>query len=402
MKILFVNPIGAIGGAEKVLLTIFAALLNTQPNLQLYLIVGTDGALIKESEKLGVQVTLLKLPEEFNQLGDSAFKSSNKGSSKAVSALMLLLQLIKVLPSINKYFQEFHQLIHKINPDLIHSNGIKTHLLTAFAGVKDTPVIWHIHDFYGSRPLMAKLLKWISFRATLGIAISQAVAQDAKITLPRLPIEVIYNAVDINYFSPAVPTTPCSNFILKVGLVATFARWKGQDIFLEAAHQIVKAHPNLSVRFCIVGGAIYKTRGSQFSEPELKNKASDLGITERIDFIGFQQDIVKIYRWLDIIVHASTQPEPFGLAIVEAMACGKPVVVSQAGGAAELFTHNYDAVGVPPREPTALAAAILDLLENSQKRQFISKNARHTVTEHFNHERLGQQILAIYSALKQD
>jgi len=396
MKIVFVNPIGAIGGAEKVLLTIFAALLTTQPKIQIHLIVGTDGPLIEQSQKLGVQVTVLKLPEEFNQLGDSAFK----GSSKGISGLILLLQLIKILPSLGKYFHEFHQLLHKINPDLIHSNGIKTHLLTAFAGVKSKPVIWHIHDFYGSRPLMAKILKLMSFRATQGIAISQAVAQDAKATLPDLPIEVIYNAVDINYFSPSVPTSSSSSLPLRIGLVATFARWKGQDIFLEAADQIVKAHPDLNIRFCIVGGAIYKTRGSQFSETELKNKASYLGIADRVDFLGFQQDIANIYRCLDIVVHASTQPEPFGLAIVEAMACGRPVIVSQAGGAAELFTHNYDAVGVPPGEPMALAAAILDLLENSQKRQIISEKARHSVTERFSHERLGQQFLAIYKTIQ--
>ena len=99
--------------------------------------------------------------------------------------------------------------------------------------------------------------------------------------------------------------------------------------------------------------------------------------------MGFQQSIVEIYRWLDIVVHASTQPEPFGLAIVEAMACGKPVIVSQAGGAAELFTHNYDAVGVPLGEPAALASAIEYLLDNPNQRQSLSENARLTVTQRF-------------------
>ncbi|BAZ32282.1 group 1 glycosyl transferase [Cylindrospermum sp. NIES-4074] len=390
MKIVFVNPVGAIGGAERVLLTILAALLTAQPNIQLHLIVGTDGPLIEQAEKLGVQVKVLKLPEELNQLGDSAFK----GNNKAIAGLILLLRIVKILPSIGKYLQEFKRSLRELKPDLIHSNGIKTHLLVALAGIKGIPVVWHIHDFYGSRPLMALALKWMSDRATIGIAISQAVAQDARTTLPRLPVEVIYNAVDINYFSPALSTLPSSPF--RVGLVATFARWKGHDIFLEAAARIVRSHPDLNIRFCIVGGAIYQTRGSQFSEQELRNKASHLGIAEKVDFLGFQQDIVAIYRSLDIVVHASTQPEPFGLAIVEAMACGRPVIVSQAGGAAELFTHNYDAVGVPPGEPIALATAILDLLNNFEKRQIISEKARYTVTERFSHERLGQQIFAVY------
>ncbi|MBD2626914.1 glycosyltransferase family 4 protein [Trichormus variabilis] len=391
MKIVFVNPVGAIGGGERVLLTIFAALLNTKPDIQLHLIVGTDGLLIDQAEKLGVQVKLLKLPAELNQLGDSAFK----GSNKAIAGLILLLRLIKILPSIGEYLREFKRSLCELKPDLIHSNGIKTHLLTALAGVKGIPVVWHIHDFYGSRPFMAKILnlKRVSYGVKQGIAISQAVAQDAQATIPSLPIEVIYNAVDVNYFSP---TSPTSHLTLRVGLVATFARWKGHDIFLEAASEIIKNHPHLNVRFCIVGGAIYKTRGSQFSEQELKDKAADLDIVDKVDFLGFQENIAEIYRSLDIVVHASTQPEPFGLAIVEAMACGKPVIVSQAGGAAELFTHNYDAVGVPPGETIALATAILDLLNNPEKRQIISENARHTITERFSHERLGEQLMKVY------
>ncbi len=392
MKIVFINPVGVIGGGERVLLSMMAALLITQPNIQLFLIVGTDGPLIEQAEKLGVQVKLHQLPEALNQLGDSGFKSSNP----ALARLILLARIIRILPSIGQYLREFQRSLRQLQPDLIHSNGIKTHLLTALTKIKDTPIIWHIHDFYGSRPLIGKVLKQFSYRAKLGIAISHAVAKDAKTTLPKLPIETIYNAIDINYFTPlsSPPHTP-----LRVGLVATFARWKGHDIFLEAASEIIKNHPHLNVRFSIVGGAIYQTRGSQFSQQELQEKAADLEIADKVDFLGFQQDIAQVYRNLDIVIHASTQPEPFGLAIVEAMACGKPVIVSQAGGAAELFTHNYDAIGVPPREPMALASAILDLLNNPEKRQLIAENARKTAVNNFSHQRLGKQIITIYNQL---
>ena len=350
MKIVFVNPVGAIGGAERLLLTMFATMQTAQPNLQLHLIVGTDGPLIESAQNLGVQVKVLKLPDQVNQLGDSALK----GNSKVIAVLKLLFKLGILLPYAWQYLGEFRRVLCELNPDLIHSNGIKANLLTALAGVRGVPVIWHIHDFYSSRPLMAQALRWASSRATGAIAISEAVAQDARTTLPHLPIEIVYNAVDVNYFSPSPPSRPSASLPLQVGLVATFARWKGHDIFLSAAGRIVRSRPELNVRFCIVGGPIYKTQGSQFSQQELRNSASRLGIEDNVDFLGFQQNIVEIYRWLDIVVHASTQPEPFGLAIVEAMACGKPVIVSQAGGAAELFTHNYDAVGVPPETLLAM------------------------------------------------
>ena len=453
MTLVFVNPVGVIGGAERALLTILAALRTTEPTLELHLIVGTDGPLIEMAQELGVQVKVLKLPDQLNQLGDSGLFQSLKGmpgstkfpnhienktkiTNLSMGRLTLLFRVVKVLPSVAQYLCEFRQAIRKINPNLIHSNGIKTHLLTALAGSMDVPVVWHIHDFYGSRPLMARALRWLSKGATIGIAISEAVAQDARATLPRLPIEVIYNSVDVNYFSPGLAVgadladlpvgkqiseknapLPRLNTLekltspvepIRVGLVATFARWKGHDIFLEAAAQVIRVReaaslrehrPDLNVRFYIVGGAIYKTKGSQFSEEELREVVSVLQIEDNVDFIGFQQNIAEVYRWLDIVVHASTQPEPFGLAIVEAMACGKPVIVSQAGGAAELFTHNYDAVGVPPGDRAALASAIEHLIDNPHQRKCLSENARSTVLKRFRPDRLGEQILAAYKRL---
>ena len=400
--IVFVNPVGAIGGAERVLLTLFAALRNTQPNIQLHLIVGTDGLLVASAQELGVQVRILKLPDQVLQLGDSALK----GNNQLRAGLMLLVRIAIALPAFMQYVVKFQKTIGEINPDLIHTNGIKSHLLTRLLGLKRVPVVWHIHDFYSSRPLMARVLRWASDRATGGIAISEAVAQDAIVTLPRLPIEVIYNALDVNHFSPGFSnlnrlnspfnklTSPVDT--IRVGLVATFARWKGHDIFLKAADQVIRDRPELNVHFYIVGGAIYQTQGSQFSESELRELAAVLQIEDNVDFIGFQQNIVDVYRWLDIVVHASTQPEPFGLAIIEAMACGKPVIVSQAGGAAELFTHNYDAVSFQPNSPTALASRIQHLIDNPCLCKRLSENARNTVLKRFSHDRLGEQILTVY------
>ncbi|MFM7437071.1 MAG: glycosyltransferase family 4 protein [Snowella sp.] len=393
MKIVFVNPVGAVGGAERAMLTFMKALLEQQKcPIELHLIVGTEGPLIGQAQRLGVAVTTLQLPEKFNQLGDSAFKKRNL----LEAILLLLLRSLKTLPSLIDYGKEFKQALENIQPDLIHSNGIKTHLLTIFAKPKTVPLIWHIHDFYGSRPLMAKVLKWSSHRAQLGIAISQAVAKDARVTLPSLPTEVVYNAVDIDYFSPEVLPTHSP---LRIGLVATFARWKGQDIFLKAIAELRKSYPSLNGVFYIIGGPIYKTQGSQFSQQELEEQASHLGISDKVNFLGFQQNIVEIYHWLDIVVHASTQPEPFGLAIVEAMACGKAVIVSQAGCASELFTQNEDAISVPPGDSIALANAIADLVNKPEKRQYLSEKARQTAVQRFNHQRLGQQLIDIYQAV---
>ena len=97
-------------------------------------------------------------------------------------------------------------------------------------------------------------------------------------------------------------------------------------------------------------------------------------------------------------VHTSTRPEPFGLTIVEAMSCGKPVIVSAAGGALELFTPEHDGLGHEPGDATGLAAAIERLAADESLRTRLGQNARRTAVERFSLERYGQEIAAIYAA----
>src|SRR5262249_13494143 len=119
----------------------------------------------------------------------------------------------------------------------------------------------------------------------------------------------------------------------------------------------------------------------------------------RVGLVGFQDDPAPIYRSLDVVVHASTRPEPFGLTIAEAMACGRAVVVAQAGGAARLFEQDPDAVGGPPGDAAALAQALEGLIADSPRRARLGENARRTAVARFSRARLGHQLLAVYERL---
>ena len=296
-----------------------------------------------------------------------------------------------------RYWWQLRQTVAEIDADTIHSNGLKTHLLVASLGTTK-PVIWHLRDFIGNRLAIGKLLSLFTKKVTVAIAISQAIADDWHKVFPNLPIEVIYNAIDINKYYPQEIDPPSQ--YLNVGLVATYAIWKGHDIFIQAIGHIAKQYPQLksTVKFYIIGGAIYETDKSQYSRSTLQQLARDLDVEDWLVFIDFQRDIVSSYNMLDIIVHASTKPEPFGRTIVEAMACEKAVIVANAGGAAELFTHKKDAIGVPPGDPVALADAIRGLIDDpSSQRVAMGKAGRRTVLERFNLDRLGAELLLIYS-----
>ncbi len=399
MIVVFVNPVGALGGAERMLLAMMSALRREDQNIEIHLIAGGEGSLIESAQKLGVKVRVLPIPPQVNKLGDSGIKGN-----KIWGSLKLLFALLWAYGAINKYLKRFRAAINEIEPDIIHCNGIKSHILVAMANTR-VPTIWHIQDFYSTRPFIAKILRRFSRRAEIGIACSEAAGEDARQVLPKLNVKVIYNAVDTATFSPrpynpqALPGINLSTKSIKIGLAATFARWKGHDVFLEAAAIIAHERPNLDVRFYIIGAPIYSTSGSQYSLPELQKLASNLGVAEKVEFLGFQANMADIYLWLDIVVHASTEPEPFGYTIAEAMACGRPVIVSRAGGAAELFLNDVEAVAFNPGDAMGLAATIQYLIYNSEQCQSLGENARKKVVRAFSQEHLGSQLILIYKLL---
>ncbi len=394
---------GELGGAERSLLDLMASLRDNVPGTELGLVVGSDGPLGAAVRAMGLRsVLLLPPPRTLLELGDSALKYSGR----LRAALRMAARAAPAVPAALRYVGRLRRAIAARRPDVVHSNDNKAHLLTALAASGLAPVVWHLRDFLGSRPLIGRGLARASGRAAGAIAISESVARDARAALPGLPVVVVHNGVDVTSFSPGpgdgrwldqvggLPEAAAGT--IRVGLVATYARWKGHDLFLRAAAQVLEALPAAPVRFFVVGGAIYRTRGSQVSEPDLRAEAERLGITPHVGFTGFQPDTPAIYRSLDVVVHASTEPEPFGRTIVEAMACGRPVVAARGGGAVELFTEGADALGFPPGDAAALARAIRSLVEAPELRARLAARGRLTATGRFSRDRLGPEVAAAY------
>ena len=221
------------------------------------------------------------------------------------------------------------------------------HLLGLWARPRNTPLIWHVHDYVSSRPLMAQMIKRYAKNCSAIITNSYSVADDVrKLCKTDVPIHPIYNAIDLEYFCPTgkqldldalAGLHPAPSDTIRVALLSTMARWKGQEVFLRALSMLPASLP---IRGYIIGGALYQTDGSQYSIDELYQVALHFGLKDKVGFTGFIDDSASALRACDIVVHASTQPEPFGLVIVEAMACGRPVIVSRAGGAAELVEEG--------------------------------------------------------------
>jgi glycosyltransferase involved in cell wall biosynthesis len=398
MTVLFLDPVGTLGGAERSLLDLIASLRDAQPTLAIGLIVGSDGELAREAERLAVRVRVLPLPARLARTGDHALGG-------ALSIARQAPALVAASGELATYGLALRREMRAFAPRIVHSNGIKTHLLSALLPLRDVPVVWHVRDFIGQRAVMAHVLRAVAWRPSALLAISRSVADDIARALGRDDATVVYNGIDTSRFTAEgervdldrlAKLTPAPRSAVKVGIIATYARWKGQPLFLDAAARVVASAGRDAARFYVIGGRTYSTEDSQLSEAELEGQIARLGLEAIAGLVPFQAAPERAYRALDVVVHASTRPEPFGRTIAEAMACAKAVVAAREGGAAELVTDGVDSLAVKPRDAGELAVAILALVSDPARRERLGREARATATRRFARGRLGPEVLAAY------
>lgn len=402
MKVVYLNPSGQMGGAERMLLDVLASLRKEEPEWSLHLIASDEGPLVRQAEALGVSTTVVPFPPTLARLGDAG---AGVSAGKQVSRLALCFRLLWAAPATLSYVKRLRRVVRELDADVLHTNGFKMHLLGVWAAPERVPVIWHIHDYVSLRPLMARLLRRYSRRCAIAIANSESVAADLKkVCGARLRIETVYNGIDVEQFSPEGPKldldalagfAPAPPDTVRIGILATLARWKGHQTFL---HALALVPSTLPFRAYVMSGALYQTNGSQYSLEELKHLAARLGLANRVGFTGFLAEPARAMRALDIVVHASTQPEPFGLVIAEGMACGRAVIVSEAGGAAELFETEINALGHPPGDAARLAERITLLATDKSLRARLGAAGRATAERRFNRTRLATELRPIYRA----
>jgi glycosyltransferase involved in cell wall biosynthesis len=403
MRVMYLNPTGQMGGAESSLVDILASLRHAEPSWPLHLLAASDGPLISRARSLGVTAEVLPFPSAIARLGEHGAAASGGRAGHVRFAAQIALASAAAL----RYRAALARAIDAFDPAIVHTNGLKMHVLGAW-GIHSggrPGLVWHLHDYLGTRRMTTRLLRWHDGPATI-VTNSASVADDATRALANgTRVVTVRNGVDLDRFSmtgaranldamSGLPQAPANT--IRVGLVATLARWKGHATFLQA---IARLPAHLPVRAYIVGDAVYPTEGSQYSLDELRQLAHTLGVADRVGFTGFVHTPEATFRALHIVVHASTAPEPFGLVIAEAMACGRPVIVSNAGGAAEIVTPGVDALVHAPGDAHDLAAQIAALAGNPDLRARIGRAARVTAERSFDRARLATELIPIYQSI---
>lgn len=399
MRICWISVSDRLGGSEVALVEMVRGLRAARPSWALHAILPGDGPLGARLEAAGASTEVVALPGALARVGESAAMRRRWSIGARVALGSQLARAAVVLPL---YERRLGSALARFAPDVLHTNGFKAHVLGARLGGRSA-LVWHLHEYVSRRRLTRALLRRYAGRCRALVANSSSVASDAmEVFVAPPPVTVLHNAVDLQVFAPEGPVLDLDRLAglapdaraVRVGLVATFGRWKGQDVFIDALRRVVASSP-VPVRGYIVGDSLYDTAGSQFTRAELQSLIVSAGLAGRVGLAGFL-DAAPAMRSLDVVVHASREPEPFGLAIAEAMACGRAVVTTAHGGAAELVSPGADALVAEPGDAGALAEALLRLAIDPALRTELGARARSAALERFAPARMASRLASLY------
>lgn len=203
---------------------------------------------------------------------------------------------------------------------------------------------------------------------------------------------IIPNGIDIEHFSLDSPERKeFTDSKINILFVGRLERRKGLGHLLNACARVKKTFPNF--RLIVVGpGMVLRYRYEKLVE--------DMGLTNNVVFTGFvpTAELPSYYRTADIFCAPATGGESFGIVLLEAMACGKPVVATNIAGYASLLAHGEEGLLVPPRDEKSLAHALLSLLDNKSLRQQMGAKGR-IKAEKYSWANVARQVMDYYTTL---
>jgi len=362
MKVLYLSNSAKIGGANRSLLTLWDGVrpLGVEP----VAVCPEDGPMVRETRKAGVACHLIptyqpSLREPF------ATKRSNR---------------------------RWLDLIREVDPVLIKANDPSTARTIGTAARRSSvPLICHIHF-----TLNKKFIDW-AWRYVAkpdlfifnSIALRDETLPDLQRVCPTTPVEVVYNAVDVDKFTPRPTHANHDDRPHRIGIIANLIPVKGHKDFLRMGE--VLRNRGINAEYIIVGEDIHQTGYGS----ELKRFAEELGINQSTKFIGFIDDVREVLHQLDILVVAS-HVEPFGICAIEAMASHVPVVATRVGGLTEVVEHEKTGILVDPASPEQMAKSVEQLLLDTARRQQMGEAGRTRVLKLFTQQAYASRMLEIY------
>ena len=312
---------------------------------------------------------------------------------------------VSVLPALLR----LRAIIARNGFDVVHTHGPKAMLLgnlaARWAGVPI--IVTTLHELSSARPTRTRLYRLydvveetLSRRcAECCVAYSDSVREDAlRRGVPAAKLRRIYNGVDTQKFCKIRDAhriregkrrlgLKCDDVV--IGAVGRLIPVKGHGYLISALRRIRERVP--SARVVIAGDGPLRQELARLAERE--------GVAASVTFAGDRGDTPLVYNCFDLLVYPSVVGA-FGLVLLEAMACGLPVIASQLNGTTELLTHDETGILVPPGDCQALAGAVVSLLLDQERRERLAAAGHQHVIAHFSARTFARQYLDLYRSLR--
>jgi glycosyltransferase involved in cell wall biosynthesis len=335
--ILYVQPVAERGGSDHALLRMIRSL--PRPEVEAHVVMPGRSPMAEEFEAAGARLHVVPMR-----------RITTSGGLGYWVAYALLWPVAVVRLAL---------LARRVRADLVHTNSLHSWYGWATALLTRRPHVWHAREIVVQSRLALRVERFLTRRfASVVVAMSEAIAEQ----LDRRNVEVLWDTVDADEWSPANagrfrPTLGLTRDVPLVGWAGRIDTWKGLDVLLDAWPLVRERNPHAEL---VVAGPV--VAGKERYAEMLRRQAAEL---DGVHWLGARSDVADLMADLDVFVLPSTEPEPFGLVLIEALASGARAVATRPGGPVEIAQRAEPGAVtlVPARDAAALADAIADTLD---------------------------------------
>lgn len=361
------------GGAERVQEMILK--LINQDLFKPYCVSLMEGAFVREARRKGLPIKVIPMRSKLD--------------------LGVALRVAK--------FIEQHEIA------LVHTHTVRTNLVGRLAArIARVPVVTHVHSlplYETTNPLKNRFnhlvdrltRRWSARYICVSSSLRSRLLSEG---VPAERVEVIHNGVELDRFC-SDPHTDRIKARSELGLnsrtkliamIALFRPLKGTETLIEALARVIPECPDV---YCLLVGGFER----EAYRGRVMGLSRRLGLEDRVIFLGFRGDVSPILAATDLVVHPSLFGEGLPLAILEALAAGRPVITTPVGGIPEVIRDGETGLLVPPGDRRALAEAIVQLLQEPEQASKLGSNAQSLVKDRYSAEAMVRKIERIYLSL---
>jgi glycosyltransferase involved in cell wall biosynthesis len=387
-EIAFIEAASQMSGVE--FSTLYLAQSLNRNHFKPIVICPEDGDLPLRCRNAGVEVCIIQRP--------NFFSTSTQFAGHPIPNPFAIMANIAVIFASARRLARF---LRERRPALVVPKGLLAQFYGGLAARwANLPCVWHIQDRVSYR--VGPLFAWTL--ALTGRVLAREIIVDAKSIarqlvplVPRERVHVIWNGVNTSEFSPWIDGSVlrrewgARETDLLIGSVGRLTRWKGQHILIQALDRLALRYPE--ARIVLVGAALFD---SDTYARELEALVKQSSLQSRVVFAGFRWDMPQVFAAFDIVAHTALDKDSSPLAIVSAMASGKPIVCSRVDGTEELFDDGKDGLLFAPGNLDELTEKLAQILRDDDLRRRLGRGARIKAERELSIEKFSLECEAVF------